>query len=253
MVLKQGLTGRYLGFSYAVVGVLGAVLFTFYWWSLGKIFPVKAEEKTTEEQSVKPPGSVEQKNEGSGGTNIAVTGGDHVTINVNTHASIPQPKLEENPSGMIYFSIGEQGITVGQSIGFLQKGYYAPFNFGGYAPVTLHVNGNVLLYDFKIWAGTGVAPIEVKNNRFTVRVPEWDWNSNANAFEVVDEKNVTIFQLIRKTQDHIIVNGIFPMPDGRMIVAGPKGAGLVKSVPSDFVLKPIFRYPSWKYPGQYAD
>src|SRR5229473_4631490 len=76
-----------------------------------------------------------------------------------------------------------------------------------------------------------------------------------NALEVVNADGIPLFQMIRKTPTNIIVNGIFPMPRGGIIVAGPKGmiANANQSDVDGLQLKPIFKYPSWKYPGQYAD
>jgi hypothetical protein len=175
-----------------------------------------------------------------------------VTINANTPASLPQPTFQEE-SEEISFSLGELGFTDTQRISNLKKGPHTPFYLEGYAPVILSIKGGVLLYDIKFWGGPGKPPIEVKNNKFTVRVPNWDRNFNANAFEVVDSKNIPILQVIRKTATHIIVNGIFPLPDGLLLPAGPNGAIMgVRAVPPDFMLQPIFRYPSWKYLGQYS-
>jgi hypothetical protein len=61
-----------------------------------------------------------------------------------------------------------------------------------------------------------------------------------------------IYQFYYKTPTHIVVNGVFPYPGG-LILAGPEGMVLNPFLPVSFQLKPMFKYPSWKYPGVYAE
>lgn len=198
------------------------------------------------------PAQVQQESHGANSPNI-VGNGNRVTINANTPAVLPQPTFREKADS-IYFSLGEHGVTDIQTMEHLRKQPAKPFLFNGYAPVVLRAKGNVLLYDVTIWGGDGKPPIEVKNNQFTVLVPDWDWNSNPNAFEVVNESGVPVFQMIRKNPNHFVVNGVFPLPGGNVIAAGPDGmGGPYSSVPPNFALKPIFKYPSWKFAGQYAE
>jgi hypothetical protein len=236
------------------VGAVVAALAIF----LGIHIPnANAKAVGSEQEKAKQP-DIQQNSSGSKSPNVVgnrnnINNGDHVTINLNAPASLPQPTFQEE-SEDISFSLGERGFTDTETIEALKKGPHTPFLFDGFSPVTVTVKGGVLLYDIKFWGGTGKPPIEVKNNKFIVRVPAWDRNFNANAFEVVDSNNVPILQVIRKTPSHIIVNGIFLLPNGLLLPAGPKGVIIgVKVVPPDFLLKPIFRYPAWKYPGQTAD
>lgn len=190
----------------------------------------------------------------NGNGNVIQNGnGNRVTINSNTPAVLPQPTFRETKSDSVSFSLGN-GDTAVETMEDLRNGPRTPFRLNGYAPVVLRAKGSILFYDVTMWGGTGKSPIEVKDNQFTVRVPDWDWNSSPNAFEVVNENGVPIFQLIRKKPNHFVVNGIFPLPRGAVVVAGPKGTiGPAGRVPPDFALKPIFKYPSWEYPGRYAD
>jgi hypothetical protein len=130
------------------------------------------------------------------------------------------------------------------------------FNFFGYRPVEIHLEGEKLSLSFRVWAGEGESPIEIKDNRFTVRPVNWDLNSTATALEVVNQANNPVFQMVRRRTSVLIINGIFPLPDGGVIIATPHGARAVKpppQSPEEYKLKPIFKYPSWKYPGVYAD
>ena len=85
-----------------------------------------------------------------------------------------------------------------------------------------------------------------------VSIPQnWDFNSDGNAIEIVNQNQQPIFQLIYKSQYYIVINGYLYYPggftfvdeDGRMI-QNPQ------TVPVDYSLAPIFKYPSSKYPGQ---
>jgi hypothetical protein len=62
-----------------------------------------------------------------------------------------------------------------------------------------------------------------------------------------------IFQMIYKTESHIVVNGIFPILHG-VILADEQGTtpviGQNISLPRKPAIRRIFKYPSWKYPGQ---
>ena len=111
---------------------------------------------------------------------------------------------------------------------------------------TLHYHYKAPLWDF-----------EIEDNEFSGGHQSWDSNSGATAFEVVNANQVPIFQLIRKSSTKIAVYGIFPTNSGRMFdTVSPEGVShhpafdIVRIDKSE--LKPIFRYPSWKYPGQYA-
>ena len=175
-----------------------------------------------------------------------------MTINQAPRTSPSQLAFHEKTE-MVLFSFGEHGVTAGQSIAYLRTKAWDPFLIEGFSPVTLRMKGDTLLLHFKVW-GTMV---EVNDNEFTVRAPGFDKNSNAQALEVVDKNGAPVFQLIRKSSTEVIVNGYFPMPTGGLILAGPDGMEMMK-VPSQselakFHLKPIFKYPAWKYTGQYAD
>jgi hypothetical protein len=70
-------------------------------------------------------------------------------------------------------------------------------------------------------------------------MPEgWDANFNSRAIEVVDETLLPIFQLAYKSEDCIVVRGMFDSP--------------YDSSHAEFDvenMRRIFKYPSWKYEG----
>lgn len=162
----------------------------------------------------------------------------------------------------VYFSLG--GTTALISTNDLRKGKVAPFNMGGFKPIRVHLKGDVLYCDLTLWGGGNNPPVEITDNEVIVR-PDWDRNLTANAFEVINEQGIPILQVIRKTSSHWIVNGIFESPSG-IIVATEEGTGMgsyqkdpklraaqmEKILEAIRKLKPIFKYPSNRYPGEYA-
>jgi hypothetical protein len=166
---------------------------------------------------------------------------------INPPATAP---FIENPDE-VFFSLGD-GMTVGQSVGYLRQ--MPPFNFEGYTPVIVHMLDGQMHLRFRIWNGDEKSPIEVNDNQFVVRPPGWDSNFSDNALEVVDQHHRVIFQMIKRTPTRVLVNGIFPKPNGRLIVAGNGSCWPnVAAIPGGFVLRPLFKYPLWKYRGVYAE
>jgi hypothetical protein len=114
----------------------------------------------------------------------------------------------------------------------------------------LYVNANVTLdgtFTYKIDALTfhGNMP------------PEWDRNFSSNAFEIVDRDHRPIFQEVYKTPEHVLIEGIFPIGNGRIcatfegygMLTGPDTEGILQQIRSR---KAIFEYPSYAHQGQYA-
>ena len=150
----------------------------------------------------------------------------------------------------VRFSLGERGITVGYKLSVLEKESKEPFKFGNFSPVRLYIEDDRPFADVTIYGSSNLPPIEIKHNQLLNKPPNWDFNSNESALEVVNEHQIPIYQFYYKTISHIVINGIFPYPGG-LILANETGATINPNLPTTFKLKRIFRYPSWKYPGQY--
>ena len=159
------------------------------------------------------------------------------------------PTFSEDTKDVI-FSLGERGMSAGYSRDALAETPREPFNFSGYSPVKLYIEGDQLYADVTIYGGSGLPPIQIAHNKLINKPPNWDFNSNETALEIVNDKGVPIYQFYYKTTSHIVMNGIFPFPGG-LILANESGAVLNPRLPATFKLKPIFKYPSWKYPGEY--
>ena len=96
----------------------------------------------------------------------------------------------------------------------------------------------------------------------------WDFNHSANAIEVVNERLVPIFQFYYKDDTHLVFNGVIT---SAATTAKHNGVAFISEThysvetmmdfsKNDFFkriealnLKTIFKYPAWKYPGEYAD
>jgi hypothetical protein len=182
--------------------------------------------------------------------------GSNITITFNNCRGYGNEKVEapsfHEKAGLIYLFLGNSSFT--EPIEALRKREFRPLEFNGHFPFTLKLQGDVVLVSFKVQSPTGDFQIEVDDNNFTIAMPNCDWNYTANALEVVNGRGVPIFQLIRKSQYAIIVNGIFPIPGGFIVAGGTTGGfANVQKIPKDYYLEPIFKYPAWEHPGKYAD
>jgi len=160
------------------------------------------------------------------------------------------PRFSEKVDKVI-FSLGEQGISTGYAVTDLEKTPREPFYLNGFKPVKIYVRNGMPYADVKIYGGSGFPPIEIMNNQLLNKPPSWDFNSNENALEVVNENHVPMYQFYYKSPSHIVVKGAFPFPGGLLLAS--KGVIGNPTIPTDFKLDRIFKYPSWKYPGVYDD
>jgi hypothetical protein len=222
-------------FSYVVVAISGAALFSFYWWGLNSFLAPKIVAYEAEQRKKEPHTSVET---------------------VPRLTTDMQPTFREKVD-MVTFEFG--GNMIAYKFEELKKTKVTPFIFGSHLPVTLYVENNILYADIKIYGGLTEPPIEIVHNEFTIRRPGWDKNYNREALEIVDEKHKPMFQLIYKTESHIVINGIFPFPGGVML--GNNSMRVIRNssiqtnpnLLKDFTLKRIFKYPSSKYLGKLDD
>jgi hypothetical protein len=163
-----------------------------------------------------------------------------------------QPTFREQTE-TVMFSFGENGVTTTFRLSDLQQSPQAPMFMNNVEIAHLSAEGNKLYVDAKI--GDINAPVvEIKHNQFTSPPPNWDRNSNQQALEIVDENQIPVFQLYYKTPTHIVVNGIFEYRRNLYLVSN---SGILmnptnQEIVTRYLSKRIFKYPAWKYPGQYA-
>ncbi len=169
---------------------------------------------------------------------------------IRSNPELKKPTFSEIVQDVV-FSLGEKGLVSVYKRDELKEPK-EPYNFGGYSPVKLYIKNNNLFADVRIYGGSGLPPIEIKQNELKNKPGDWDFNSNDKALEVVDKNKNPMYQFFYKTSSHIVVNGIFPFPGG-LIIANDEGAVLNPFLPATFKLKRIFKYPSWKCPGEYEN
>jgi len=168
-------------------------------------------------------------------------------------APIEQPTFREKVEN-VTVSLGRGGISVSYTMRSLKNGPMRPFLFDKFAPIIMYVEDNKLYADVKVSGPSGESPIEIKHNEFTVRVPGWDKNSNQSALEVVNQQGFPVFQMIYRNNYEIEINGFISIP-GSLVIAQEDGVRIIslKDLSSTKIpvsIKRIFKYPSWKYPGQ---
>jgi hypothetical protein len=124
-----------------------------------------------------------------------------------------------------------------------EKGW-GPFKSDNERPFGIFLENGHLYAEAKIYNGPGLPAVEVKKNDFLLRPMNWDRNFTDAALEIVNEKSQPVLQVIYKRKGLIQIQGIFRSPEGGGIYEAPE--------PPE-ALPRIFKYPSWKYKGQYAE
>lgn len=126
---------------------------------------------------------------------------------------------------------------------------FEPLILKGTVPFRAYIEGGLLYVDASVFTGDTAEPvIEIARNQYKRIPPGWDVNSTPAALEIVNERGEPVFHLIYKSPSEAKVEGVFQTPDGAYVIdEHGQGYGLKPDI------KPVFKYPSWKYPGQYAD
>jgi hypothetical protein len=144
------------------------------------------------------------------------------------------------------FSLGEGGISTGETLEILENGKKTAINLGG-VTFDMYVTNGKFYVDTSLYGGEGYFPVQIKGNEFLIKPENWDKNYDETALEVINQDRDIVFQLIYESQYHIVMNGIFPFPGG-VVIADKLGFRMgAYNVPH---LNPIFKYPSSQYLGQ---
>lgn len=126
---------------------------------------------------------------------------------------------------------------------------FEPLILKGSIPFRGYVENGFLYVDAQIHTDSTAEPvIEIKRNQYKKVPPGWDVNSTPVALEIVNEKQEPIFHLIYKSPSEVMIEGVFPHPEGYYVI--DRHGQRLNDKPD---IIPIFKYPAWKYPGQYAD
>ena len=174
------------------------------------------------------------------------------------HESWQPPEL---PKGceQVYVTFGNAHFT--KDINFLRKGgVFNIVGMNGHPVISAYLKDERFFVDANIPIQSGSLFIKDKTliNRKDLPL-DWDLQSNSNALEVVEKVNgaeVPIFQIFyRKPED---VNIQFFFKAEGMIIFADNTKFVKINLPSPIPIpasdtKPIFKYPSWERPGEYAD
>jgi hypothetical protein len=101
--------------------------------------------------------------------------------------------------------------------------------------------------------------VQITNNVFTVASGLVQKNYSNAALEVADDEGVPLLQVIQDGPNQLRINGVFLLGTSSQtgkpirLWAWDKYVETGPDRPTNFTLKPIFKYPSWKYLGQYAE
>lgn len=131
------------------------------------------------------------------------------------------------------------------------------FNGGTYAPVRLWLKEDKLKLDSDLYDPAGNLLVSIKQNKLTEVPSGWDYNMNEKALEVVTGAGTPMLQLIFRADDHVVLNGYFHVPGTNEVVLCQEegiSVGKTNSQPPPekiYNVRRIFKYPAWKYPGQY--
>ena len=134
-------------------------------------------------------------------------------------------------------------------------------------PVHVFIEHGFLYLNTAIYGGP-LPCVQINHNRVIpdslMFHPNWDFNSNDRALEVIDEFGFPMFQMFVEPPNRLTVRGVFPFPNDEVLIQDidkgyPSAFFDARSGPNqwriDFHLKakPLFKYPSWRHPGELAD
>jgi hypothetical protein len=163
----------------------------------------------------------------------------------NTPPQLKEPTFTEG-FDVVTFTVG--GIKETLEISDLEKAKRR-FSIGD-VPAFLYAENGKPYIDIDLYGIPNEPPVRLRQNKLMNRPSLWDKNSDEKALEVVNEKGQPIFQIYYKTDSHIVVNGLFY--NGFVPVLA-YDEGISTGIDLDkiqYPIKPIFKYPSEKYPSQ---
>jgi hypothetical protein len=128
---------------------------------------------------------------------------------------------------------------------------FTPLQIGDVVPVTVRLEGGRLYAD-AVLSGERDAVL-LQRNRIVQRPPEWDVNSNERALEVVDERGRPVFQMILVSEQQLKIRGVFRGKAGSAVFTDTSTFNTSPTADRALNLKPLFKYPAWKFAGQLAE
>jgi len=160
----------------------------------------------------------------------------------------PDHKFTELPE-KITITFGSNSVSYKTDI--LRNKKAAPFSVAD-IKIFAFIENNTLYADSEIFGGKNQQPIYINKNTLSLLPNGWDFNSTNKALEIVNENKIPMYQLIYKTPNHIEINGVF-VAKGGLILANSDGIQFNPPLPIPLKLNRIFKYPSFKYDGEYEE
>jgi hypothetical protein len=135
----------------------------------------------------------------------------------------------------------------------LENTPFEPLEVNGYKPLALYLEKNMIYVNAKLYLPETSEPFIIIHNDFKEPPPGMDINYNASAIELVNDNKLVVFQMVYQTPTDIRINGIFFAGGGLIFVDEHGIREPFEPYTRPYSVKPIFKYPAWQYPGQYAD
>lgn len=132
----------------------------------------------------------------------------------------------------------------------------AGFRFGSNQPFRAYVRSNRFVVEAEFASDArGTHKVKIANGQVGSIPPSCDKNCNSNAFEIVDSLNKPILQLIYKTPEHVVINGLFEGGGVRTFAFEGTTRSFPQTQPFPRVPDRVayFKYPSSKYQGVIAE
>jgi hypothetical protein len=178
----------------------------------------------------------------------------------------PPPRTEPRVAGAGRFKERREddtkiGIVMGNNylggypVGLLKKGARTlPIESEclDYNPIAIRVKDDEVLLSVIVWDGVNAAAVKIQDNEFTVKPDGWDRNSSNDALEIVDRDQNPVLQIYYASATVIVINGIFPCPKS-VLYSDEKSLKMLAKGDRGQPLKRLFKYPGWKYKGQFDE
>lgn len=183
---------------------------------------------------------------------IAITGGTVNNPVVNNYSGSPAepssapPKIVFHDKAPEYFTLlGIMGtLNLHRNMLTQPGGWHGLADIDGYRPLTIYVKDDTLHIDAVVQDSAGKVIYKIENAgtgtdiNVTVLPPNWDRNWADNELEIVDDKEVPVFQMIYHRPAVVELHAIFYGVHGSIIAFPPK--------------QRLFRYPSREHLGERA-
>ena len=128
------------------------------------------------------------------------------------------------------------------------------------SPGRMYLRQGRFYLDLHLFSGMPDETMDVVRDEVNIRNPYWDKNFNGRTLEVANQRGLPVLQMAYDSDSSVRVNAILPtkFQNKVMIVCLGAKAQEVEINPTLFgsdvslPVNPIFKYPSWKYPHEYA-